>query len=302
MRAPILDRTTRGLAKRCAVLFVALLAIAFDTQAETPASASLRFEDVRQDGLFAHLYLPAGSGPFPIILAVGGSEGGFITGDAFGRMFPQEGVAVLGIAYFGVPGLPPAIDRIPLEYFIRAIDYIERHPALDANRIAIVGGSKGAELALLLASLDARIHAVCAIVPSHVVWQSARLANRPSPSWTFRGSPMPFVPYKGSLMPDSKRIADLFELSLRNERAVAAATIKVENINGPILLISASEDEIWPSKVMAEAIVVRLAHHDFAHAHRHLTYRTGHGFSRDLAPEVNREIVQFVRASLLTPR
>ena len=277
---------------------VVLLTTSIGSHADTQPAAPPPFIDVREDGLFAHVYLPPGSGPFPTVLAVGGSEGGFITGDAYGRLFPPEGVAVVGLAYFGVEGLPSAIDRIPLEYFSRAIDYIARHPSLDAKRIAIVGGSKGAELALLLASKDSRLRAACAIVPSNVAWQSARLLNRPTSSWKSRGDPVPFVPYKGPIMPASNRIADLFELSLTNQRAVDAALIEVEKINGPVLLISATRDEIWPSTQMSEAMVARLAANRFPHSYRHLRYETGHGFSRELAPEVNGEIVKFVKDSL----
>lgn len=160
-------------------------------------------------------------------------------------------------------------------------------------------GTGGGIAALLLASLDKRLHAVCAIVPSNVVWQSARAVDRSSSSWTFHGDPLPFVPYKGPLTPQSGRLADLFELSLQNERAVEAATIEVENINGPILLISAAQDEIWPSEKMSDAIVERLREKGFSYPYQNLSYETGHGFSRELAPEINGKIVDFFRTNLL---
>ena len=264
----------------------------------TTAVAAQPYLDIKE-GFSAHLFLPSGSGPFPIIIAVGGSEGGFITGDAYGKLLPREGFAVLGVAYFGAEGLPPTIDRIPLEYFIEAVDFIGRDSRLDRRRIGLVGGSKGGELALLLASHEPRIRAVCAIVPSDVVWQSARLANSPTSSWTYHGVQLPFVPYKGPLMPASQRIVDLFELSLEQSSAVAAATIPVEHIAGSVMLISASHDEIWPSKSMSERLISRLTEKKFEHSVRHLTYETGHGFSQALAPEVNGKIVEFLKGALM---
>jgi uncharacterized protein len=273
-----------------------------NTAAETTSPAPTQaYTQITEQGLAAHLYLPSGSGPFPTIIALGGSEGGFITGDAYGQLLPQDGFAVFGLAYFAAEGLPPAIDRIPLEYVIKAVDYIERDARFDRQNIGLVGGSKGGELALLLAAHEPRIHAVCAIVPSNVIWQSARLVNSPTSSWTYRGVQFPFVPYKGPLMPASRRLTDLFELSLLQPSAVAAATIPVENIGGAILLISAMQDEIWPSKHMSERIVARLAEQHFHHSVQHLTYDTGHGFSRALAPEVNSKIVQFFKATLTAP-
>lgn len=268
------------------------------SKAEAVPAAKPAFIDIHEAGLFAHLYLPSGSGPFPVVVVVGGSEGGFITADAMGQFIPPAGIAVLGLAYFGIPDLPPAIDRIPIEYFTKAIDFIAQQPSLDSRRVGLVGGSKGGELALLLASMDKRFHAVCAIVPSHVVWQSARAVDRSSSSWTFGGDPLPFVPYRGPLTPQSGRLADLFELSLQNERAVEAATIYVEKINGPILLISAAQDEIWPSKEMSDAVIERLNAKGFSYPYQNLSYESGHGCSRELAPEINGKIVDFFHTTL----
>lgn len=276
-----------------------VLAMAHSAAAQSTTASPPHAYIAIKEAFSAHLFLPSGSGPFPTVIAVGGSEGGFITGDAYGKMLPQEGFAVLGIAYFGAEGLPPSIDRIPLEYFIKAIDFIDRDSRLDRRRIGLVGGSKGGELALVLASHEPRIRAVCAIVPSDVVWQSARLANNPTSSWTYRGVQLPFVPYKGPLMPASQRIVDLFELSLEQSSAVAAATIPVENIVGPVMLISASHDEIWPSKAMSERMVARLTAKKFDHSVQHLTYETGHGFSQALAPEVNGTIIEFLKSALM---
>jgi uncharacterized protein len=285
-----------------AIQAILLLVVASHAWGDSSPSARAGFLDIHEAGLFAHLYLPSGSGPFPVVVVVGGSEGGFITADAFGQFLPSAGIAVLGLAYFGTPDLPPAIDRIPIEYFINAIDYIGRQPFIDAERIGLVGGSKGGELALLLGSIDRRLHAICAIVPSHVVWNSARAVDRASSSWTFHGQPLPFVPYKGPLTPESGRLADLFELSLQNERAVKAAVIEVEKINGPLLLISAAHDEIWPSKQMSDAVIGRLTEKGFSFPYHHSSYDTGHGFSKDLAPKVNGEIVEFFRTTLVKAR
>lgn len=288
-------RLARWLRAGAAVLAVAGTSV----QANTSESGSDEpYIEVNEGGLAAHLYIPAGEGPFPVIVAVGGSEGGFITGDAYGKLLPKEGIAVLGLAYFGAPGLPQTIDRIPLEYFLKAVDFAQQHPKLDRNRIGLVGGSKGGELALLLGSHDARIRALCAIVPSGLIWQSARLANSPTSSWTYRGIQLPFVAYKGPLLPASKRLSELFELSMQQESALGPATIPVERINGPILLISATEDEIWPSKKLADNVVERLAQHRFVYTVTHLSYETGHGFSRKLAPEVNGKIVSFFKEQL----
>lgn len=51
--------------------------------------------------------------------------------------------------------------------------------------------------------------------------------------------------------------------------------IKVEHISGPILLLSAKEDSIWPSAQASERIIKRLDAHNFAYPHIHLCYEFG---------------------------
>lgn len=54
-----------------------------------------------------------------------------------------------------------------------------------------------------------------------------------------------------------------------------AAVIQVENITGPILLISSKMDTMWPSESAAKRIMERLREHDFPFPYRHLSYDYG---------------------------
>src|SRR5690606_16515467 len=67
-----------------------------------------------------------------------------------------------------------------------------------------------------------------------------------------------------------------FEAMLANEQAVKRAAIAVENINGPILLLSATQDEFWPSMEMSEAIVERLRDKAFPFAVEHVAVGGNH--------------------------
>jgi hypothetical protein len=62
------------------------------------------------------------------------------------------------------------------------------------------------------------------------------------------------------------------------------ASIPVERTHGPVLLISGEDDGVWPSEMMAEAVVARLKHSHFPYAVEHLKYaHAGHRAGR---PEV----------------
>lgn len=210
------------------------------------------------------------------VIVLGGSEGGLEAARRIAQALARDGYPALAVAYFAADGLPDALDQIPLEYFKRAIDWMRAQPEVDPRRIVMAGGSKGAEAALLVASTYAEVSAVVAGVPSHVVWQDVDLLDgRARSSWTFEGRPLPFVRYAGV---PSKTLVELYATSLRRNKAAGRATIPVERIRGPILLVSGGLDTIWPSRAMAAAIVERLRARRFEFCVSHYTYaKAGHG-------------------------
>jgi len=68
----------------------------------------------------------------------------------------------------------------------------------------------------------------------------------------------------------------MFENALANARAVEKATIQVEKARGPILLVSFTKDQIWPSTFMCEQVLHRLTAHGFAFQCQHQAYPTTH--------------------------
>lgn len=80
-----------------------------------------------------------------------------------------------------------------------------------------------------------------------------------------------------------------FEKSLNKASAqtIDSARIPVENINGPIVLVSAKQDEIWPSYEMANQIEQRLEQQGFTHEVRHIALEGGHySYDRKTMDEV----------------
>jgi len=228
----------------------------------------------------ANLYLPSCDSKCPVVLLVGGS-GGQIW-DYHAENLARRGFAALALAYFSLqkmPGLPPELDQIPLEYFQNTLAYVRSHGSLDPERIGIAGVSKGGELALLLASMDPRIRAVVAFVPSSVVWQSLpssaawdrAIDQQPRrSSWTYKGQPFPFVPYAAATTTDS--LADMYRRSLDQREFIERAAIPVERIKAPILLLSGKQDTTWPSSLMSEMVMTRLRAHNFGFPHEHIAY------------------------------
>ena len=68
-----------------------------------------------------------------------------------------------------------------------------------------------------------------------------------------------------------------YERALRNEAAVAAAGVPVEEIEAPVLLISGTDDRLWPSTRLSEMAIGRLQARGHPFPHEHLRYEgAGH--------------------------
>lgn len=222
---------------------------------------------IREDGLIGHFYASKGTKHHTAVLMLGGSNGGFPY-DRAAQDLAKTGYPVFALAYFrdmfGQPsGLPRHLSNIPLEYFYRAIDWMKKRPEIDPTKIVLMGESRGGELVLLLASKRPDIAGVIAYSPSDVVWAGI-VPPWNKPSWTDDGKPIPYLvtmPEKSEpLLTAFKRTLDTAVPDL-----LQAATIQVENIHCPVLLISSQSDNLWPSSKMADAVAVRLKAHAFAY-------------------------------------
>jgi len=228
------------------------------------------------------LSLPTGR-PRCVVLVLSGSSGRIETDRV--RLLAQHGAAALSLRWFGdVCGdtrQPPGICEVPLETFTPALEQLAGY----SDHLAVLGASKGAEAALLLAAHDARIRTVAALSPSSVVWANVGpgLDGQESPprsSWTHAGTALPFVPYDQAWhdvrttaaatmgMTGEARtqklpaFRTLYEQSLITFAAqVPAARIPVELVRGDVLLSAGGDDQVWPSDVFAQDIVTRRAAH-----------------------------------------
>ena len=206
---------------------------------------------------------PSKGGRIPGIIVLGGSEGGIPRDLA--ALIASHGYAALALAYFAADARPKELERVPLETVDRAVEWLRKQQTVDPNRIAIVGLSKGAELALLSASRNPRIRAVVAIAPSSTVFQNLGRARATTSSWTSGGVDVPFAPFvQSDAFVKTRRLVDLYNASLA--AAPPEARIPVEKISGPILLLSGKDDALWPSAKMSNQIAEQLAEHHFRYS------------------------------------
>ncbi|MEO6054226.1 MAG: acyl-CoA thioester hydrolase/BAAT C-terminal domain-containing protein [Chthoniobacterales bacterium] len=261
--------------------------------------------EIRNNGVVGNLFLPAGKAQHHGIIVLGGSEGG-IPNDAYVAQFANKGFAAFGLAYYRENGLPAHFANIPMEYFRNAIDALKAYPDVDSSHLAIVGSSTGGVAALLCASQYPDIKAVISIIGGAILFQSID----PDPSvkgiqsnFTLGGTPLPFVPVKSpELTPENLNTAYYLRIFLSSlfatsDNLVEQSTISVERINGPILLIGASNDRLFGSAFLNSKAYNRLTTKNFAHPYDVINYDgVGHTLGAAGLPgtptTINSEIIE----------
>jgi dienelactone hydrolase len=239
---------------------VTLRAETDDATAETTISRvrwtdDIESRDVDRDGVVATLHEPPGDGPHPVVVDLHGSAGRMSQNGA--RRLAHHGYATLALDYIGDhDALPDQIERVPLEYVDRAVAWLRDQPRLDAARVGLVGVSRGAELALLVAAR--RDYAGCVVSYSGSVPWDTPLDE---PAWTDDGEVVPHI-----TADEAPRLEDL------DEKPVRDVVPAVETADGPILLLSGGSDPVWNSRRLSDAVADRLRERDFAHDFEHRTY------------------------------
>lgn len=235
---------------------------------------------IREDGLVGTLFHSRETKN--AVICLGGSNGGLPEERA--EILARHGFTTLALAYFAYEGLPPTLNQIPLEYFEKAIERMFSESGIE--KVALWGGSRGGELALLLGTLfPSMISAIAAHVPSSVVFGSF---PENSPAWTYRGTPVtPIAPFQfsqkitGSSEQTAISMTHCFLKSMEDREAYKAAQIPVEKLECPLLLISAGDDRMWPSKLFAEQVEQRLMQYQSPIQCTHYSYKdVGHAPSK----------------------
>jgi pimeloyl-ACP methyl ester carboxylesterase len=237
-------------------------------------------EPVHEQGLVGAFYHPAGPGSYPAIIILSGSDGTIRENQA--ALLASHGFAALTLRYFGAEGLPKNLVHIPLEYFETAIHWLQAQSIVNGEKLGVIGLSRGGELALLLGATFPAIKAVVACSPSGLVQAGIERGYARS-AWTYHGKPLqqavvrwtPFLWFRlmwQFIRQQAFPMRDMFLTTLKDRKHLEEATIPVENIQGPILLISGDDDMMFPSTLFSELIMRRLAEHHHPYPDQHLHY------------------------------
>lgn len=234
---------------------------------------------VNENGFQANYFVKGGLKNKTAIILIGGGQ----WGDYWAQEFVNRDMVGLSLPYTGKEGLPTLPEEIDLEYFENAIRWLGRQNEVDAEKIIVMGASRNAELSLVIASVFPKlVSGVIAYAPSSVSWSNTVLpynSDDLKPSWKYRGVDIPYIPMEKISGNNTNKIETLayWKSGLAKTDYVSQAAIRVENINGPVLLFSGKDDMVWPASFMADMIAQRIKESDFNYAFQNIKYENaGH--------------------------
>jgi len=227
-------------------------------------ASDVHADPVREANLRGIFYSPAQSsaaeGRAALVLA--GSGGG--VSESLAPLLASRGIPTLALAYFGYADLPTAMANIPLEYFAEAARWLRRQTG--ATALTAMGISRGSEAAALLdIHFPGAVDRTVLFVPGHTIEAGFDPAAGGSvAAWALDGKPLPYVPLTPGAAAlftargdDPKAFTPIF-LKKWEEQDTDDFFIPFEQMHGPLLLLSAANDRMWPSWISGARIKQRL--------------------------------------------
>ncbi len=185
----------------------------------------------------------------------------------------------------------------PLERIEKAIDWLKEH---GIKKISIVGASTTGTLALTSAAYFGDITLTIALTPSDFIWQGFMQGDKDGcKEWpvegeslfSYRGKPLPYMPFvyqhpqywqvieqqtklHGDMV-DSRKVFDDSEKAFGHKDD---EMIKVENIQGELVLVGAEDDCLWDTAKYIRRIQKRLEEKEHSCNAEVLIYKHGTHF------------------------
>ncbi|NWS72001.1 ACOT1 thioesterase, partial [Crotophaga sulcirostris] len=205
---------------------------------------------VREGRLKATLFLPPGPGPFPGLIDLYGSGGGLVEYRA--SLLASRGFVTLAVAYMAFEDLPAMPEVLELDYFEEAVKFLRKQQQVKDTGIGVLGLSKGADLALSIATFLPGIKAAVSISGSGF--------NSFIP---LRGNGFTLPPHPYDLgrikISDESGLADFSDiLDDHRDPATWDCRIPMERSLAKFLFLSGLDDMNWKSALYCQDAVERL--------------------------------------------
>ena len=233
---------------------------------------------VQTEGFEAVLY-PGDGRKDKVMIVMSGSDGGMTLTKQESEFYHKNGIPALALALFKTKQTPKELSQVPVEFVEKAIGWLKKQ---GYQQVGIDGTSKGSEMALVAASLFSALSCVIVRVPSHFVSEGLTGSGKnKAPSgtscWSYRGRELPYAPYRSrtfNILQMFMREKEMHIITFNRDKDITPETlIPIENIKAPVLMLSSTHDEVWPSYESAVYMEKKLNEIGFPYPHKHIAYK-----------------------------
>ncbi|XP_054631894.1 peroxisomal succinyl-coenzyme A thioesterase-like [Dunckerocampus dactyliophorus] len=195
---------------------------------------------VTKDELSATLFLPSGPGPFPAILDLWGGASQLVEYRA--ALLASHGFASLALDYLTPKITQDTSNMVDNSYFEKAFGFLQQHPQVLADRIAMLAISYGSSFMLRMLAYSDVVKPTCAVCISGTHVQ-------------------PIVAKQADIFAFYNQYSDKIQVNEKNQKIMkimllpitSDPTLKVDvgRVQCPLLLVVGEDDQSWPSSESA---------------------------------------------------
>ena len=223
-----------------------------------------------------------------VIVTFGGSEGSMY--EHMANYLSSDGDEVVSVYYFGQKGQSEHDQSIPIEIYEEIYSYIIENCS-NTDTITVLGVSKGAKLALLMATYYDTIDNVVLFAPSSHVLGATNL-NAES-EWTYNGEELEYLNgttvismLKGFINLVLNKPYDqlmLMKTKFKNSTNLEDARIKVEKSSAKMLIFYGEDDRMTDAKSASKIIEEYARNQVIIHGYENV----GHAFGSPSIIDIN---------------
>ena len=242
---------------------------------------------MKEHGFVGHLAEPDNGSDSAVIIIMGGEQS-LLPGIVFAERFADFGITGLAVSLFGAEGLPDSPDRVPVDMFVPAAEYLRNVKGI--KHLSVYGQSMGSIFAALVAQYIGGFENLVIVSPTHVPFEGTAPDRKTMSGHSvaiWQGMEIPFVrpdfskekAVKYKKLPGMQyKVTGMwaaFQKAYDDSEEEERAMLHPEKSGARILMIAGAEDEDWNAAYSVGKLEKHLKEQGYEHEVRSLIFPHG---------------------------